>query len=136
MKLLKTWFLDIDTEYLQSAKYYKIKLRRENYFYFFTKSSRWKLIFDEHVFGTGSFSISCICKHNEWIILFIYCFLHLTGRAAYQTVRRNQAQLSIESNTKKPTLHKKWSFPLWVSSVNVSKSADSCGFGHIYWRNP
>ena len=33
-------------------------------------------------------------------------------------------------------LHKKWSFPLRVSSVNVIKSAVSCEFGHIYWRNP
>ena len=30
------------------------------------------------------------------------------------------------------TLHKKWSFPLRISSVNVTKF----GFGHIYWRNP
>ena len=29
------------------------------------------------------------------------------------------------------TLHKKWSFPLRISLVNVIKSA--C---HIYWRNP
>ena len=28
-------------------------------------------------------------------------------------------------------LHKKWSFPLRISSVNVTKSAVSCGFGHI-----
>ena len=33
------------------------------------------------------------------------------------------------------TLHKKWSFPLRISSVNVTKSSVSCGFGHIYWRN-
>ena len=30
-------------------------------------------------------------------------------------------------------LHKKWSFSLRISSVNV---AGNCGFGHIYWRNP
>ena len=30
-----------------------------------------------------------------------------------------------------PTLHKKWSFPLRISSVNVTKSA-----GNFYWRNP
>ena len=30
---------------------------------------------------------------------------------------------------------KKWNFPLRISSVNVSKSAVTCGFGHIYWRN-
>ena len=34
------------------------------------------------------------------------------------------------------TLHKKWSFPLRISSVNVTKSAGNCEFGHIYWRNP
>ena len=34
------------------------------------------------------------------------------------------------------TLHKKWNFPFRISSVNVIKSAVSCGFGHIYWRNP
>ena len=27
------------------------------------------------------------------------------------------------------SLHKKWSFPLSISSVN-------CEFGHIYWRTP
>ena len=30
------------------------------------------------------------------------------------------------------TLDKKWSFPLKISSVNVTKSAVSCGIGHIY----
>ena len=29
-------------------------------------------------------------------------------------------------------LHKKRSFPLRISSVNVTKSAGKCGFGHIY----
>ena len=33
-------------------------------------------------------------------------------------------------------LHKKWSFPLRISSVNVTKSAGNCGFGQIYWRIP
>ena len=28
-------------------------------------------------------------------------------------------------------LHKNWSFPLKISSVNVAKSAGNCGFGHI-----
>ena len=29
----------------------------------------------------------------------------------------------------------KWSFPLTIFSVNVTKSAVSYGFGHIYWIN-
>ena len=36
----------------------------------------------------------------------------------------------------KYTLNKKWSFPLRIYSVNVTKSAVSCGFGQIYWRKP
>ena len=32
-------------------------------------------------------------------------------------------------------LHKRPSFPLKISSVNVTKSAENCGFGHISWRN-
>ena len=35
-----------------------------------------------------------------------------------------------------PTLHKKWSFPLRISSANMTKSAVSCRFGYTYWRNP
>ena len=35
------------------------------------------------------------------------------------------------------SLHtKKISFPLSISSVSETKSRVSCGFGHIYWRNP
>ena len=34
------------------------------------------------------------------------------------------------------SLHKKWSFPLRVSSVNVTKSAVSCLLGHTHWKNP
>ena len=33
-------------------------------------------------------------------------------------------------------LHKRWSFPIRISSVNVTKAAGNCGFDHIYWRNP
>ena len=41
-----------------------------------------------------------------------------------------QKNLKLEHfKTAKP--HKKWSFPLRISSVNVTKSAENCGFGHI-----
>ena len=35
-----------------------------------------------------------------------------------------------------PSTAQKWSFPLRISSVNMSKSTVSCGFGHIHWKNP
>ena len=34
------------------------------------------------------------------------------------------------------SLQKKWSFLLGIFSVNMTKSAVSCGFGHIYWKSP
>ena len=42
--------------------------------------------------------------------------------------------LTIDFN--KQTLHKKLSFSLRISSINVTKFAVSCGFGHIYLKNP
>ena len=36
--------------------------------------------------------------------------------------------------TYQPSLHKKLIFPLKIYSVNVTKSAVSCGFGQIYWK--
>ena len=32
-------------------------------------------------------------------------------------------------------MHKRWSFPLRISSANLTKSVGKCRFGHIYWRN-
>ena len=32
------------------------------------------------------------------------------------------------------SLHKKWSFPLRISAVNVTRFEVFCGFGHIYWK--
>ena len=32
--------------------------------------------------------------------------------------------------------HKQWSFRLRIFSVNVTESAENCGFGHTNWRKP
>ena len=34
------------------------------------------------------------------------------------------------------TPHKKWGLASRISSVNVTKSPESCRSGHIYWRDP
>ena len=52
----------------------------------------------------------------------------------YETNRRYFA-FELKPNLD-PPLHKKWSFPSRISSVNVTKSAGNCAFDHIYWRNP
>ena len=51
--------------------------------------------------------------------------------AEYQTRCSTQPWWTIDR-----TLRKKLSFSLRISSVNVTKSAVSCEFGHIYRRNP
>ena len=51
------------------------------------------------------------------------------------SIRKYIKNILVESE-QQLSLHKKWSFPLRISSVNVTKSSDSCGSGHIYLRNP
>ena len=48
----------------------------------------------------------------------------------------NESEPLVQSEQIEPALHKKRSFPLRISSVNVIKAAVSCGFGHINRRNP
>ena len=38
----------------------------------------------------------------------------------------------LNEHSEEAPLHKKWSFPWRISSVNVTEFAVSCGFGHIY----
>ena len=40
------------------------------------------------------------------------------------------------SLSERSTLHKKWSFSLRISSVNVTKFKRNCSCGHIYWKSP
>ena len=62
-----------------------------------------------------------------------FCFC--TGE--YGLVKTRILALSMQWNPVSCLLlHKKWSFPLKISSVNVTKYAGIRGLGHIYWRNP
>ena len=44
--------------------------------------------------------------------------------------------LNVPSEYTHYTQHKKLSFPLKIYSVNVTKFAETCGFGHIYCGIP
>ena len=68
------------------------------------------------------------------------------GSATWKTILRGTSRIHRHIKTllnnydgtflqKQLTLHKKWSFSVRISSVNVTKSAVSCGFSYIYWRN-
>ena len=71
----------------------------------------------------------------EWAFMLLWI--------KYRLITSNWKEVELNMNLhtssiyleKKP-LHKKWSFPLRISPVNVTKFVVSCGFGHIYWRNP
>ena len=54
----------------------------------------------------------------------------------FRTVLTGQKYLKTRISVLTILLHKKWIFPLRISSVNVTKSEVSYGFGHIYRRNP
>ena len=48
----------------------------------------------------------------------------------------SHAGLNYEWTTRNvPTTARKMKFPLRISSVNLTKFAGNCRFGHIYWRN-
>ena len=69
-----------------------------------------------------------------WDLIFIRATLFQAGSdyilREYTSKEKKVKDLAVSS------LQKKWSFPLRISSVNVTKSVGNCGFGHIYWRNP
>ena len=82
-----------------------------------------------------SFSEIVMGRVNSWKLQTIFqkTRQNVWGGSKYAPVNEKADQL--RENTKQ-ILHKKWSFPLRISSVNVTKSAANCGFDHIYWRNP
>ena len=73
------------------------------------------------------------CHRTAWQILRIKQYIKLKfiwlfcGTLCIKELNREFLLL--------PLPQKKRSFPLRISSVNVTKSAVSFGFDHIYWRN-
>ena len=65
-----------------------------------------------------------------WFVSCQFLVLHTHSHFIEEQEKYNDYYIITTS-----TLHKKWSFPLSISSVNVTKSAGNWGFGHIHWRN-
>ena len=85
-----------------------------------------KLLHDNKKHSLRKYTKTRIFTQNTLIRIFLYKYKIEDS----VLIRENVGQ-------KKPvSLHKKWSFLLRISSVNVAKSAVSYGFGHIYWKNP
>ena len=76
-------------------------------------------------------------KVDGLISLLKYCVINFPYKAVAM-VRSVLARAKLQS-TRGTSYHntaQKSSFPLAISSVNVTKSTGNCVFGHIYWRNP
>ena len=58
------------------------------------------------------------------------------NKGVFKTLSITYDGVLVDTVNKSSTLHKTWSFSLRMPSVNMTKPAVSCGFGHIYWRNP
>ena len=78
------------------------------------------------MYWQGTIFMFCVKRYsNQWLLYSILVCLYILGNF-YEKIRESLLW----------TLQKKWSFPLKISPVNVTKSAVSCGLGHIDWRNP
>ena len=73
-------------------------------------------------------SYAAFLKNKKWsLLVFCMVFKKKISHVRYTLILYDYTLVSP---------HKKWSFSLRISSVNVTNSTDSCGFGHTYWRNP
>ena len=126
-------------------EYRKIQTRKNSLFWHFSHSSIYDykplleigtFINEKWLFFTFNFSV--LCKKAKHLTYFrkmlITCKVNDTFLKPTQSV-----PLKIHLDPKfEPyqALHKKWSFPLRISSVNMTKFAQNWGVGHIYWKNP
>ena len=74
-------------------------------------------------------SSACMYKNSHNLRNYVTRHIHKFVDLLEET---GSALLSVKVKIVTITLHKKWSFPLRIFSVNVTKPQ----FPHIYWRNP
>ena len=79
----------------------------------------------------------CRCNHSHKNSTFkADLFLKLLLSSKLSKGSQKQPLTSVLFKRQEYSLRKKWSFSLRLSSVNVTKSVVSYGFGHIYLKNP
>ena len=85
---------------------------------------------EENVRQNEPKSLSSTCRFNTFSEVITPKITSIDNLNPYTMVLRIHLQPSECSPG--GVLHKKFIFSLAISSVNVSKSAGNCGFGHIY----
>ena len=80
-----------------------------------------------------SFFVPGNIAFSEPQIALEMCFLVSHCNIVTNSMRCRERKIELQ---KYRHTAQKWSLSLRVSSANINKPAVSCGFGHIYWRNP
>ena len=65
-----------------------------------------------------------------------FCLTFSDRKLQVLLLEKTQLSTKLSSYYTVHSLHKKWSFPLRISPVNVTKSAGNSGFGRTCCRNP
>ena len=88
-------------------------------------------------FNTTNHQSLIFCDKNTSALCFTLCYC--SDQVNAKDILELKFKLTIAKDEHKKNfyssqeaLHKKRSFPLKISSVNVSKSSGNYGFGHIY----
>ena len=93
----------------------------------------WILQLNDKAFRRGSLRLW------TWLLLWNWNNIQINANN-YQAIRKkNDSRVRKEKLLLEALHYEVWtlgSFPLRISSVNVTKSAGNCKFGHIHWRNP
>ena len=127
-------FYDLYSSY--SNWFWSPNLKRSNMVY---RCQCWPQSLPER---SSSWKISVFTQNNcSWVILkeFYYRFFSVNDTKFFRTI--SEVHLEPSQTFKMEVymviwpLHKKWSFPLRISPVNVTKSTGNCGFGHTCWKN-
>ena len=100
--------------------------------YFYSKNSPW----NQYCNHIETSQLNCNPKQMNGFRMSERCFKRVKVVISVSQTCTLSRLATLEQKINSITLRKKWSFPLSISSVNVTKSAGICGFGHIYWRNP
>ena len=127
----RTPFFKISMFYLRNLFVWNIfSVNRTLYFY--SKNSPW----NQYCNHIETSQLNCNPKQMNGFRMSERCFKRVKVVISVSQTCTLSRLATLEQKINSITLRKKWSFPLSISSVNVTKSAGICGFGHIYWRNP
>ena len=132
------------------SKYILLNYKQVNRLWKTTLSMQinWKILNYLVYFETLCNKISCCKMRIVLLLVIITSWVNRILYAALAAFSLDNTEIKIKHLEQNPIIHKirrkntvkyteqKWSFPLRISSVIMTKYTGNCGFGHIYWRNP